>query len=164
MQRFQESLALLDVVERSGVDERLGQALGEWGGDIVEEEAVEDGEKCSYQGFKMNGRTPMEVGIMIGEEGKVKALLTVGADIEAVNEYGNTPLLCASLFRNESVVKVLLEAGANTEARDEHGATPLHTAAYWGDERVAKLLLEAGANVEAVNKNGATPLHRASID
>ena len=47
-------MALLDVVERSGVDERLGQALGEWGGEIavkVEEAMEDDGEEVGMRRF-----------------------------------------------------------------------------------------------------------------
>ena len=75
------------------VDDRLGQALGDWGGGIIEEEAVEDdGEEFSTQRFvRKGGMTPLHEACAMGEVVRVKALINAGADIEAVDEDGMTP-------------------------------------------------------------------------
>jgi hypothetical protein len=86
-------LALLDIGERTGVDDRLGQALGDWGGGIIEEEAVEDdGEEIAKRTLaRKGGMTPLHEACAMGEFVRVKALINAGADIEAVDEDGMTP-------------------------------------------------------------------------
>ena len=153
-------MALLDIGERTGVGDRLGQALGDWGGGTIEEEEVEDdGEEVGERYFpRRDGLTVLHEVCTTGEVTKVKALLNAGADIEAVLEGGGgvTPLHIAK--GNEAVVKELLKAGANTEASGVNGMTPLHTASSLGYESVVKELLKAGAKMEAEDTNGNTPL------
>ena len=56
----------------------------------------------------------------------VKALLAVGADLEARAVVGLTPLhLAAARSKNPAVVKVLLDAGADPSAKTTDGTTPV---------------------------------------
>ena len=163
MQRFQESLALLDVVERSGVDERLGQALGEWGGDIVEEEAVEDdGEECSGGAFsRIDGRRPLHEACSVGEVAKVKVLLKMGEGTEETDLEGFAPLHYASTRGHGAVVKLLLDAGAIVDALDKARCTPLHLAIMNEHEAIVKALLAAGADKDITDSAGDTPMDYA---
>ena len=54
----------------------------------------------------------------------VKVLIEVGADIEAINEYGRSPLHLAARYGTAEGVTALIDAGADIEARDDDGASP----------------------------------------
>lgn len=92
---------------------------------------------------------------------KLKELLEMGLDPNAIDEYGNTPLGVATRNPNtEEMVKLLLEAGANPNSANEKGRTPLHNL-YRPSKETVKLLLGAGADPNAVDEKGQTPLHTA---
>ena len=55
----------------------------------------------------------------------VTTALTLGSDLEAVNQSGETALHIASAQGYETVVRVLAERGANLNARNARGQTPL---------------------------------------
>jgi hypothetical protein len=86
-------LALLDIGERTGVGDRLGQALGDWGGGIIKEEAVEDdGEEIAKRTLaRKGGMTPLHEACAMGEFVRVKALLKAGENMHAMDENGMTP-------------------------------------------------------------------------
>lgn len=48
----------------------------------------------------------------------VEALIGLGANIDAQDNYGNTPLHVATRTRHIGIVQLLLKAGANTELTD----------------------------------------------
>ncbi len=86
----------------------------------------------------------------------IRALLQLGADIEARNEIGETPLLyAASLGRNNHVL-ALIDAGADVNARDNFSNTPLLRAL--NHFPVMETLLSNGADINAVDRRGLTAL------
>ncbi|OCL00089.1 putative kinesin [Cenococcum geophilum 1.58] len=94
-----------------------------------------------------------------------EVLLTVGADVNARDQFGWTPLSRAAGGGHEAVVKLLLETGkANVDSKDnDSGRTPLSRAAEGGHEAVVGLLLETGkVDVDSGDNNGQTPLSRAA--
>jgi ankyrin repeat protein len=110
---------------------------------------------------------------------EVERLLSVGADIEARDDYGFTPLHEACDRGHVQVVQALREHGADIEAKDTHGTRPLHCACWNGHLAVVNELLSPndsngattsilgkrkrqGANIELKNSDGETPLHLAS--
>ena len=87
-----------------------------------------------------------------------KHLIEKGAQVEARDFDGHTPLMWQCLDENSDVVKYLIEIGAQIHAKDNFGKTPLH---YLGTVEIAKCLIENGAKIEAKANNLATPLHFA---
>ena len=87
-----------------------------------------------------------------------KHLIEKGAQVEARDFDGHTPLMWQCLDENSDVVKYLIEIGAQIHAEDIFGKTPLH---YLGTVEIAKCLIENGAKIEAKDNYGFTPLHFA---
>ena len=109
-------------------------------------------------------KTPLHKASKKGNLQIVKALVLLGAEMEANDEDGNTPLILAANEGNTDVVKYLIEIGAQIEAKDNDGQTPLHCA---DNAEVAKCLIQKGANIEAKDDEARadgnrTPLHVAS--
>jgi ankyrin repeat protein len=79
----------------------------------------------------------------------VKALLQLGARVDAKDGLGRTPLFAAmEVGANRPVVNALLEAGAAADAKDNNGKTPVDVA--WTDELRAVLKQHlAGKSVPA---------------
>jgi ankyrin repeat protein len=74
-------------------------------------------------------------------------LLSAGARVDAVNDYGVTPLSLAVGNGSARMVARLLTAGANADLMLPSGETPLMTAAWVGSVDVASLLLDKGAKI-----------------
>jgi ankyrin repeat protein len=94
---------------------------------------------------------------------EIRRLLSVGADVNARNNYGETPLYWACIWGNVAVFKELVDHGADVNTKDRKGDTPLHWASKKGHVQVAKELLDHGADIEAKNNFGRTPLHWACV-
>ncbi|XP_046983658.1 ankyrin-3-like [Schistocerca americana] len=97
-----------------------------------------------------------------GSVSKVRTLLTVGADVEAMDENQQNSLHWAAARGHLEVAKRLLEDGADVNARDRWQNTPLHQAAWNGQAPVVRLLAASSANRNARDHRGNTPLHDAA--
>lgn len=86
------------------------------------------------------------------------ALVSSGADVQAVTERGYTPLHRAAASSCAACLPVLLRAGARVQASSRNGTTPLHLS--HPDNRAA--LLAAGADIGARDQLGRVALHTAS--
>ncbi len=91
---------------------------------------------------------------------RVKALLALGADVNAKNAHGATALFGASYYGNLDVVQVLLAKGADINARS-NGATALFVASQEGHASVVQALLAKGADIDAHASDGRTALDAA---
>lgn len=88
-----------------------------------------------------------------GDIKTLKALLTAGADVNAVDYNGATPLMWS---KNASIAKTLIEAGADVNAKDNSGTTALMFCSYNVD--IANVLIAAGADVNAKDNYGMSAL------
>ncbi len=92
---------------------------------------------------------------------EIRELLTKGADINTVNEWGMTPLMLASQ-NNPSVVIVnqLITSGADINATEpKYRSNPLHLAANKStNPKVIESLIKAGCDLNSRNYLGETPL------
>jgi len=96
-----------------------------------------------------------------GNLGKVKELVSQGADVNAKYEKALTPLHIAAAIGDSEIVKFLLSHGADVNAKAEGKITPLHLAALGARGKVVKLLISHGADVNAEDEEGRTPLEFA---
>ena len=101
------------------------------------------------------GRTALELAVSNNQTESAKALIELGADVNA--PFG--PLV--SSHNNTDLVKLFLEAGAEPNSRTTEGNTLLHLS---NNPEVAQILLDAGASVDARNNAGKTPLMMLFMD
>jgi ankyrin repeat protein len=118
---------------------------------------------------------------------EVRRLLSLGADVHAMEYEGKTPLHWASIKGHVQVFNELVEHGADIEVKNLRGRTPLHLACSYGHLPVAIELCghgvnidanndshgattgilgkrkSRGANIEAKDRDGDTPLHLACM-
>lgn len=94
-------------------------------------------------------------------DAELKALLSKGVNINAIDNDGETALMEAADSRNAEAVRVLIANGANVNAADEDGETALMIAADEGNVEAVRLLIEAGANLNARDEDGETALDKA---
>ena len=84
-----------------------------------------------------------------------KALLALGAPVDAANTKGETALMYAAwICHDGQMVKLLLDGGANPNAKTPDGFTTLMWAA--GNPLNAEALLTAGADPTVKNRYGST--------
>jgi ankyrin repeat protein len=127
-------------------------------------------------------RSDQELIVAAGENNlsEVSRLLSVGADVNAKDNWGNTSLIVASHLGHVQVVIELVDHGADIESTTISDRTALHKASLNGHVAVVNELLSpndsnvsspnilgkrksrAGANTEAKDNDGDTPLHCAS--
>jgi ankyrin repeat protein len=91
-------------------------------------------------------------------EGVLKALISIGAELDAADRYGVTALICTAGSGRLDLMRVLLTAGANANLKDKYGRTAVMRAARGGHLEAVELLLKAGADAAAVDEDGKTAL------
>ena len=94
------------------------------------------------------GSTPLCAASKNDNKSAVKALLQLGADVDAPDRAGHTPLMWAATFGNHKMGRILHDAGARPDKANEEGRTPLHLAASVGHGKMAKFLLDYGAGAQ----------------
>jgi ankyrin repeat protein len=118
------------------------------------------------------GDTPLHLAAAGLRFDAARALLAVGAPVNAVNRRGATPLLYACDPRPLSptwdpgtqrrIIDLLVSAGATVDQPDRGGVTPLHRAVRARSPAAVAALLSAGADPHAATgQAGSTPLHLA---
>jgi ankyrin repeat protein len=90
-----------------------------------------------------DGSTPLHCATWKGHENVAEFLVTVGADVNAVNQnghWGTTPLHAAAHANQARIAQILLDNGANAKAKDMEGRTPMFHTTFHKAKAVAKLL------------------------
>jgi ankyrin repeat protein len=82
---------------------------------------------------------------------EVRRLLSVGADVHALDDNLATPLHWASCYEHVQVIQALMEHGADMEAETAEGDTPLHVACLHDRLVVVIELLYPGAEIDVNN-------------
>ncbi len=90
--------------------------------------------------------------------GKVRALLSSGANPNDTDVDGRTVLIHAATSGNAPLACLMLDNGARTNVVDKTGNTAMHYAAERGNTEVLRMLLDAKTPPDLSNKAGATPL------
>ena len=89
-------------------------------------------------------------------ENIVKAVESIGFDINADISSGRAPLHFASDYGQLNVCEYLVTHGANVELVDKHGITPLLAAIWEGHFDVCKFLISKGAKKDGLAPGGST--------
>lgn len=145
--RHRPSRSLFDAIERRDLGE-LREFLRE---DHQEQLGLTD----------KSGLTPLACAARMGHLSLVKALLDVGADIDAGGD--KTPLYCAVENRHAPVVNALLAEGATVDAPSgDEARTPLMAAAATGHLELVRLLIEAGADAKTLDQSHKDALWHAA--
>ena len=92
----------------------------------------------------------------------VRALLSKGADANAVGAYGTPALHWVVRVEDRATAGLLLDAGADPNFRSPQGVAPLHLAIANRDLTIVDLLLAAGADAQLLDNAGETPLMLAA--
>jgi ankyrin repeat protein len=101
---------------------------------------------------------PLADALEVRDMGAVAALLSEGADPNAVQANGTSALMWAVYHDDAATVRRLIELGADVGLVNEFGATALAEAAVLANREVLDLLIAAGADVNAANADGQTAL------
>ena len=110
-------------------------------------------------------RTALMSASLDGDTNKVRALLKLGADINAPDGKGRTALMFAVINRHAGTAKALLDAGADMSVRANDGATALSLAASSGDGATMRVLMSHRPEVVAESTpTGATAMRPAARD
>jgi uncharacterized protein len=118
------------------------------------------------------GWAPLVAAIKDGSLEGVKALLSVGANVNATHDRGFTVFMSAvsSSQRSLEIMKVLVEAGANPQAVSELGWNAFHAAIDVNgpdantEESIGstfELLVQLGVDINHKDAQGVSPLERA---
>merc|ERR1719506_3507684 len=107
-------------------------------------------------------RLPLHAAVANGHLQCVKALATLGADMEAEEGAGCTPLHTGAQFGHGEVVNHLISMGVNVNAQDASGATPYILASAEGHASICKALCDNGADHTLPDNAGRLGIHTAA--
>ncbi|MBX8463729.1 ankyrin repeat domain-containing protein [Deinococcus sp. RIT780] len=115
-----------------------------------------DADPALVNGVSGDGFSPLGLAAFFGQAGAAEALLSRGADVNAVsrNAMGVTPLHSAVAGGHGALARALVMAGADVNAAQAGGFTPLMAAAQNGDAGLVLFLRGRGARVDAVTDAG----------
>jgi len=107
------------------------------------------------------GQTALMIAVRTRDQTLIRALIKVGADVNAQTAYGDSALQAAVDIQDPALVRLLAANGADVNAVNVNVMTPLmYAIAVEGPQCVNLLreLCDAGANVNLRDPYGTTPL------
>lgn len=107
------------------------------------------------------GETALHMLVLGSSVDAVRALIRLGAEIDAVCFAGETPLSLAASIGQPEMVHALLDAGARIGAERQYQPT-LHRAVRSGNLEVVRLLVAAGASINEQADFAEAPVHIAA--
>ncbi|TGL98038.1 hypothetical protein EHQ76_13475 [Leptospira barantonii] len=110
----------------------------------VAEALLDHGGNPNFSGQK-DGRTPLFLAAMEGNNDIIKLLLSEGADVNGRSKSGFTALFDAIGYNKIDTVKLLIKKGADVNVVDLDGDTPLKVAIHRKFTDIETLLRENGA-------------------
>jgi ankyrin repeat protein len=111
-----------------------------------------------------SGRTGLMIAADVGADDVASTLLSLHANVNAMDREETTALMFAVRHSHEAIVKLLLDSGADANiARKATKETPAHIAAGDRNPNILRMLLEKGARVNVADNYGVTPLMRAAM-
>lgn len=108
------------------------------------------------------GRSALHLAASSGSLPLVRLLLSLGADIDPVDNRLATPLRTAIDNGRDEVAAFLIDQGADLGRKDVLGDSALHAAVEQDKAGLVKELIDRGAEVDSRNKDGWTPFLRAA--
>ncbi len=107
------------------------------------------------------GETALHLLVLGSSVDAVRALVRLGAEIDAVCFAGESPLSLAAWIGQPDMVQALLDAGARI-ATDRQYQPTLHRAVQGGNLEVVRLLIAAGAGINEQAGFAEAPIHIAA--
>lgn len=98
-----------------------------------------------------SGPTELTRAVGTNQPRVVEFLISIGADVNGVDERGWTPLARAATIGNKRIVDLLLKAGASPNATASAQFAPLHQAVGFGHRIIAETLIQGGASLDDVS-------------
>ena len=106
-----------------------------------------------------NGRTPLHVAAFRKQYAAARALLTGGADANALDRQRYDAVTIAAVANDVEMLKIVLAGGNSAKnTTSPYDGTALIAAAHLGHVEVVKTLIAAGAPLDHVNNLGWTAL------
>jgi ankyrin repeat protein len=135
--------------------------------------AMLENNRASLKATNSAGLTALHIAAREGHAAAVRALLSAGADVNAVDQRleegphlkhtnGWSPLHLAVMANKTAIAEILLQHGANVNAADHDGKrAALHLAVAAGNAELVRLLLSHKADRDARDEGGRTALRVA---
>lgn len=111
-----------------------------------------------------DNRSGLHVAVACGHLPIVKLLVSYGATVDCVDNFGSTPLLGTVRVKSEvnlAILKLLICAGANVNVIDLEGNTPLFLAVDAGNYIASGVLRDAGGKLGVVQSRPKAPTEPA---
>ena len=119
--------------------------------------------RLSLEARSIHGLTPLLMCAQNCLAEDVECLLTLGADIRAVNKNGEGILHKTTYFDAQLPVLNYIIPRIPIDTPNKFGQTPLMYSARKGQAEITRCLLAHGANLHAQSNSKRTPIHYASI-
>lgn len=126
-------------------------------GDLGKVKTLLSADPSLLQSVTPEGKSPLHMATGWGKTDIVSYLISVGADINALNNEGGKPIHVAASRNQPACAEILLKNGADIEsARVNGGSTPLAIAVFKENLEVTEFLLQKGASADALINNRAS--------